>query len=180
MREVEVKFRVREPAVLIAALDARGIQLGRPVEQDDQAYAPDGWSYGDDRRGIPFARLRTVDGQHLFTVKRPAENVLSCEEHETVIADRAQMHRAIMAMGFRPTVRIRKVRRVATVGELTVCLDELDGVGVFVEVEQQVPDGVPGEAVQAELSCFVESLGIRVERCPDTYDSLVRASRTST
>jgi hypothetical protein len=35
VREVEVKFRVRDPAVLIAALDARGIQLGRPVEQDD-------------------------------------------------------------------------------------------------------------------------------------------------
>jgi adenylate cyclase class IV len=59
-------------------------------------------------------------------------------------------------------------------------LDELDGVGVFVEVEQQVPDGVPGEAVEAELSCFVESLGNRVERCLDTYDSLLRASRTST
>lgn len=68
-------------------------------------------------------------------------------------------------MGFMPTVRIRKVRRSATFGELTVCLDELDGVGVFVEVERQVPDGAPGEAVQAELSCFVESLGIRVERC---------------
>jgi adenylate cyclase class 2 len=76
--------------------------LGLPVHQDDQAYAPDGWSYGDDRRGVPFARLRTVDGQHLFTLKRSAENVLSCEEHETAIADRDQMHHAIMAMGFRP------------------------------------------------------------------------------
>ena len=176
MREVEVKFRVRDPAALVAALKARGIELGLPAEQDDQAYAPEGWSYGDDRRGVPFARLRTVDGRHLFTVKRPAENVLSCEEHETAIADRAQMHRAIVAMGFVPTVRIRKVRRSATFGELTVCLDVLDGVGVFVEVERQVPDGVPGEAVQAELTRVVESLGIQVERCLDTYDSLVRAS----
>lgn len=144
MREVEVKFRIRDPAPLIAALKARGIELGLPVEQDDQAYAPEGWSYGDDRRGVPFARLRTVDGRHLFTVKRPAENVLSCEEHETAIADRAQMHRAIVAMGFMPAVRIRKVRRSATFGELTVCLDEVDGVGVFVKVERQVPDACRG------------------------------------
>jgi adenylate cyclase class 2 len=176
VHEVEVKFRVRDPAALVAALKARGIELGLPVVQDDQAYAPEGWSYGDDRRGVPFARLRTVDGRHLFTVKRPTENVMSCEEHETAIADRAQMHRAIVAMGFMPTVRIRKVRRSATFCELTVCLDELDGVGVFVEVERQVPDGVPGEAVQAQLSRFVESLGIQAERCLDTYDSLVRAS----
>jgi adenylate cyclase, class 2 len=101
---------------------------------------------------------------------------LSCEEHETAIADRAQMHRAVVEMGFVPTVRIRKIRRSGTFGELTVCLDELDSVGVFVEVERQVPDGVPGEAVQAELTRFVESLGIQVERCLDTYDSLVRAS----
>jgi adenylate cyclase, class 2 len=75
-----------------------------------------------------------------------------------------------------PTLRIRKVRRSATFGELTVCLDELDGVGVLVEVERQVPDGVPWEAVQADLSRFIESLGIRVDRCLDTHDSLVRTS----
>jgi adenylate cyclase, class 2 len=88
VREVEVKFRVHDLAALCAALSARGIELGPPVRQDDQAYAPNGWSYGDDRRGVPFARLRTVDGRHLFTLKRPAENVLSCDEHETTIADR--------------------------------------------------------------------------------------------
>jgi adenylate cyclase, class 2 len=72
VREVEVKFRVHDPAALLSALSSRGIELGPPVHQDDQAYAPDGWSYGEDRRGVPFARLRTVDGEHLFTVKRPA------------------------------------------------------------------------------------------------------------
>ena len=179
MHEVEVKFQVHDPATLCAALSARGIELGPPVRQDDQAYAPSGWSYGDDRRGVPFARLRTVDGQHLFTLKRPAENVLSCEEHETAIADRDQMHHAIMAMGFRPTVRILKVRRTARVGDLVLCVDELDGVGVFVEVERLIPDGVPGEAVQAELARFVASLDVEAERSVQTYDSLVRAALAS-
>jgi len=79
--------------------------------QDDQAYAPESWAYGDDRRGVPFARLRTVGGGHVFTLKRPAENVLSCEEHETAVADREQMHHAVVAMGIRPTARIVKMRR---------------------------------------------------------------------
>jgi adenylate cyclase class 2 len=47
----------------------------------------------------------------VFTLKRPAENLLSCEEQETDVTDRDQMHGAILAMGFRPTVRIVKVRR---------------------------------------------------------------------
>lgn len=179
MREVEVKFRVRDPVALLAALSSRGIELGPPVHQDDQAYAPDGWSYGDNRHGVPFARLRTVDGQHLFTLKRPAENVLSCEERETAIADRDQMHQAIMAMGFRATVRILKVRRTATVGDLVLCVDELEGVGVFIEVERLVPDDVPGEAVQAELARFVSSLEVEAERSTQTYDSLVRNALAS-
>ena len=174
VREVEVKYRVRDAEALLAALKQRGIELGVLVRQDDQAYAPDGWVYGDARCGVPFARLRTVAGRHVFTVKRPAENVLSCEEHETVVADRDQMHDAILAMGFWPTVRIVKTRRTATFGDLVLCVDELDGLGVFLEVERMVPGDVPGEAVQEELSRFVASLGIEAEQTGQTYDSLVR------
>lgn len=98
--------------------------------------------------------------------------------HETVVADRLQMHHAIIAMGFRPTVRILKVRRTAAVGDLVLCVDEVDDVGVFLEVERLVPDGVPGEEVQAELTRFVASLEIKAERSVQTYDSLVRAALT--
>ena len=128
---------------------------------------------------MPFARLRTVNGRHVFTLKRPAENVLSCEEHETVVADRDQMHCAVVAMGFHPTVRIIKTRRTGSLGNLILCVDELDGLGVFLEVERMVPDGVPGEAVQAELSHFVASLGIDAEQTAQTYDVLVRGPLTS-
>ena len=179
MREVEVKYRIRDVEALLVALKMCGVELGVTFCQDDQAYAPDGWAYGDDRRGVPFARLRTVDGRHVFTLKRPAENVLSCEEHETAVADRDQMHRAVVAMGFRPTVRIVKMRRTGTLGDLVLCVDELDGLGVFLEVERMVPDGVPGEAVQAELSRFVGSLGIEAEQTGQTYDVLVRGLLTS-
>jgi adenylate cyclase class 2 len=178
VREVEVKYRIRDAEGLLAALKARGIELGAPVRQDDQAYAPAGWAYGDPRRGVPFARLRTADGGHVFTLKRPAENLHSCEEHETAIADRDQMHCAILAMGFSPTVRIVKLRRTGTLGDLVLCVDELEGLGIFLEVERMVPDDVPGEGVQDELSRFVASLGIETERTGQTYDSLVRARLT--
>jgi adenylate cyclase, class 2 len=178
MREVEVKFRVQDAGALLAALTARGIELGPEVRQDDQAYAPVGWEYGKARGGVPFARLRTVKGRHTFTVKRPAENVLSCDEYESPVADRDQMHQAVLAMGFRATVRIGKVRRTAVIdGNGTVlCVDEVDGVGTFVEVERLVPAGVPGEVVQAELARLVTALGVGVSRTKDSYDTLVRAA----
>ncbi|SBW23032.1 adenylyl cyclase CyaB [Candidatus Protofrankia californiensis] len=179
MREIEVKYHVNDMEGLLVAIKGRGIELGAPIYQDDQAYAPEDWSYGDNKLGVSFVRLRTINGQHTFTLKRPVENALSCEEHETAVADREQMHRAILAMGFYPTVRIAKTRRTATLADLSLCVDEVEGIGTFVELERLVPDDVSGEAVQAELTAFVAGLGIEAERTEETYDSLVRATLAS-
>ncbi|MFY1634005.1 class IV adenylate cyclase [Solwaraspora sp. WMMB335] len=179
MREVEVKYRVQDTEALLAALAACGIELGAPVVQDDQAYAPEDWSYGDSKLGVPFVRLRTVDGRHTFTLKRPAENALSCDEYEAEVTDRQQMHNAILAMGFRATMRIAKVRRVARMPGGELCVDEVAELGTFLELERMVAEGVPGEAVQAELAAFVASLGIAAFRTDETYDSLVRAALAS-
>jgi adenylate cyclase, class 2 len=94
-REVEVKYRVPDPAHLEAALQRQGLVLSPPVEQDDQAYAERGWSYGMSKIGVVFARLRTQAGRHLFTVKKPVDNALSCLEYECEVSDRTQMHQAI-------------------------------------------------------------------------------------
>lgn len=177
MREVEVKFRIADVEAVEAALSLRGLRLGPPVVQDDQAYAPVGWSYGDAKQGVSFVRLRTVDGAHTFTLKRPAENALSCAEHETVVADRQAMDAAIRSMGFYPTVRIVKARRTAEFDDLSLCLDDVQGLGAFLEVERMVEANVPGEKVQAELAEFVAGLGIEAERTEETYDSLVRSAQ---
>jgi adenylate cyclase class 2 len=178
VREIEVKYRVHDLAELCAALDSHGLALSTPIHQDDQAYAQDGWRYGMSKLGVAFARLRTQDGRHLFTLKRPVDNELSCLEYETEVADREQMHQAIMQMGFYPTVRIVKTRRTARHGDLSLCLDEVQHVGVFLEVEKVIGPGRSGLEVQAELDAFARSLGVALTRTPDTYDSLVRAALT--
>lgn len=175
MREVEVKFRVCDANALLEQLESRGIALGEPMRQDDQAYARNGWSYGMDKARVPFARLRTQDGRHLFTVKMPQDNELACSEHETHVADREQMHEAILAMGFWPTVRIEKTRRTGIYEGISLCLDDVDGLGVFLELERLVPDDTPADIVQNDLAKLVTLLGVEVERITETYDSLIRA-----
>jgi adenylate cyclase class 2 len=76
-------------------------------------------------------------------------------------------------MGFRPTVRIVKRRRVGRVGSLSVCVDEVSGLGTFLEVEM-----ITDRVVDAtrELDAFVRSLGIASQPVTQTYDSLLRAA----
>jgi len=175
-REIEVKYRVVDPAELETVLSAIPVAFSPPLRQDDQAYAQDGWHYGMSKLGAAFARLRTQNGRHLFTLKRPTDNELACLEFETEVADRVQMHEAILHMGFYPTVHIVKTRRTARLGELSLCLDEVEHVGAFLEVEKVIGPGQSGEVVQSELDAFVRSLGAELERTTETYDSLVRAA----
>lgn len=179
-QEIEVKYRVGDPAALETALAARGVRLSPPVVQDDQAFAPGSWSYGQPKTGVVFARLRTQDGVHVFTVKRPIDNEQACVEHERPVTDREEMARALELMGWRPTVRIVKRRRTARLDALgiDVCVDEVDHAGVFLELERVVGAGESGEAVQTELDEWARSLGeeVGLERTSDTYDSLVRVA----
>jgi adenylate cyclase class 2 len=171
-REVEVKYVVDDPSGLVTALEARGVLLADAVTQDDQAYSPVGWTYGQPKIGVPFARLRTQNGHHLFTVKIPVLSELDCTEHECEVSDRAQMHRALLAMGFRATARILKTRRVGKLGTITVCLDEVDGLGTFLELES-ITDADAAHA-QADMNAIAVSLGVAVTRVSATYDSLLR------
>lgn len=179
MREIEVKYRVDDLEGVLAALKSRGIGMSDPFCQDDQAYAPAGWQFGDSKAGVSFLRLRTVSGRHTFTVKQPAQNEQACLEHETEVTDRDAMHHAVVTMGWRPTVRIAKTRQTATIGDCTLCLDDLDGIGAFIEAERIAPDDADAQAVQAELAALVESLGVAVTRTPETYDALVHAALTT-
>lgn len=174
VHEVEVKYRIGDPDALVAALTAAGIILSAAVTQDDQAYAPTGWHYGSSKLGVTFARLRTEHGRHLFTVKTPVDNAMACIEHETVVGDRDQMHAALLAMGYRSTVRIVKTRRTGRHGDLSVCVDDVTGLGTFLEVEHLVTADDSGAAIQERLHAFVGTLGIDTFRVRDTYDSLLR------
>lgn len=176
--EIEVKYRVDDRALpaLERALAARGATMSPPIRQDDQAFAPRGWAYGQSKVGVTFARLRTENGRHVFTVKTPVDTEMSCLEHETEVADRDQMHRAVVAMGFYPTVRITKTRRTAALGDIQLCLDEVEHVGLFLEIEKLVSEAEAEPAMQDELDRFARSLGVALQRMTDTYDSLVRAA----
>lgn len=177
MREIEVKYRVDDLEGILAVLKSRGIEVGDPVHQDDQAYAPAGWQFGDSKLGVSFLRLRTVAGRHYFTLKQPADNDQACLEYETEVTDREAMHHAALHMGYRPTVRIIKTRRTAGIGSGSLCIDEVEGIGGFVEAERMVPDDADAQAVQAELAALIESLSAVATRTTETYDSLVYAAR---
>lgn len=172
--EVEVRFRLLDERQALQQLRTVGVRFGKASMQDDQAYAPESWDYSKPRIGVTFARLRTSDTRCLFTVKRPVTDVRTCIEHECFVSDRAAMHEAIMLMGFRPTIKIQKRRALARRGKFTLCLDDVDGLGRFLEIECVASADDDTESVRREIESFVAQVGLVVERCHDTYDAMLK------
>lgn len=104
---------------------------------------------------------------------------MACLEHQSEVSDRDAMHAALVTMGWTPTVRICKQRRTGNWDGMTVCVDLVDQLGPFIEVERVVGAAESGTQVQAELDAMVRSLGAPVERVYDTYDSLIRDLTTT-
>ncbi len=76
---------------------------------------------------------------------------------------------ALLAMGFTPTVQIVKTRRVGLWGEVSVSIDEVANLGVFVDLERMVSLAGSDAAVQGRLDAD-GSLAPRFDEVADPGD----------
>jgi len=179
MREVEVKASVRNLAALEAVLAARGVSLSKPVSQDDAVFVRETGSLETFLANGLFLRLRTSgESKVLFTAKfnanRNAEQDMVAEEHETEIASRVEMERILELMGFKEAVRVMKMRRSGKQGEYEFCLDDVEGLGSFIEIEKLVANESDVENAHQELIGLLSELGIDAsDRFTKRYDVMM-------
>ena len=94
--------------------------------------------------------------------------------------DEHKMRRILLALGFRSAAEVKKRRKEYKKEDLTVCLDELDGLGSYVEIEVVLPETETGSesATENRLREFLSELSfIRPAIEPLTYLELVMRFR---
>ena len=173
-KEVEVKARVSNLEELASKLESLGVVLSQPITQNDETFIGENYNdYDKLQPGRNILRIRKNNDKFIFTIKQSLKNELDSHERETEIADPAEFREALLLMGYKPVVKINKVRRKAKYNGYEICLDEVAGLGSFVEVEKIV-DEEDSEKVQDELFEFLETLGIkREDRETRGYDTLI-------
>jgi adenylate cyclase class 2 len=132
--EVEIKFLVRDPAVLAGKLESAGFRLKTPSTHEfntvyDTAHA-------DLRRVGDLLRLRSYGERCLLTHKSRGEpgRHKSRVEHETTVASGDAMHAILTALGYRPVFRYEKYRSEWSDGEGEVVIDRTP-IGDLAEIE---------------------------------------------
>jgi adenylate cyclase class 2 len=179
MKEVEVKAHARDVTSLKSALQALGCTFSTPVTQDDTLYVRNTGPVETYLSNAEFLRLRVQgDGTVLFTLKyhvgRADDPDGAPMEYETSIGSHGEMERALLCMGFKEAVRVRKTRTKTRHEKWEVCIDDVEGLGSFIELEELVEEGAEVAPIHEAMHTFLSSLGItREDAGIDRYDVLM-------
>ena len=141
--EVEKKFWLNSPVETIKQLEqSYQVTVEPPIEQVDKYF---GHPARDFIKTDEVLRLRTVDGDQNFITYKGARidsttktrRELELPLHDGSYADEFQQ--LLIVLGFEPMMTIIKMRRTAKFAwqdyRVEVCLDEIDQLGNFIEIE---------------------------------------------
>ncbi|MBL8798591.1 MAG: class IV adenylate cyclase [Planctomycetia bacterium] len=142
--EIEMKFPVADLAALrerLKAVQARRKTI-RPLQESDHYFnAPD----RDFAQTDEALRLRRIGAANRVTYKGPKRDKLTKTRAEIEVPmargeqAAADFSRLLVCLGYRPVRVVSKQRQVYHIRrksfEVEVCLDRVDGLGSFVELE---------------------------------------------
>ena len=164
MTEVELKAALT--AELMAALPERLAGLGFVPDEDvwerDLYFnAP----HRDFRETDEALRLRTVSGSRQETVitykgAKTDRRSNTRLEYETALGEGKTARAILLALGFSPVLTVSKHRRTFRRGDVTACLDQVEGLGSFLELEHLLQDESGRDSAVDELLALLGRLGV--------------------
>lgn len=161
--EVERKFACPNPAELVDRLSGLGASPGKQTRQVDAYYNAPHRDFLAPGTISEWLRLRDEDGSASINYKHwlPADASVKthCDEYESAVSDIEALRRTLKALDFEPLVVVDKVRQEWRFDDVTVAVDEVAGLGSFVEFEFS-GDAETVEAALDRLSKFTADLGV--------------------
>jgi len=174
MKEIEVKAHLKDREAIVKALTDFGCVLSEPIRQIDTVYSKTSETTADyNSANEHFLRIRkTSDGKVLFTVKEKMKQHMASKEFETEVKDGDALEQAILLMGYSVANGLDKTRTTAHYKDYEICLDDVQELGSFIEVEK-FSDEDPSKVTE-ELFQFLTTLGVaREDQVFKKYDTLI-------
>ena len=157
-------------------LSGLGCDFSETKVQDDRVFAVKGNTLEVYLANKVFVRIRIENGNKtILTAKKPirASDGLVKIEHETIVESALELELILAMMGLMEIVRTKKSRTFAHYQRFEICIDDIENLGTFIEVEA-LADESEAENLQVEMFSFLKSLGITDEtRVTKGYDILM-------
>ena len=112
--------------------------------------------------------------QSLITLKVEGQTKLASSEYEFTVDDGNIARQMLVALGWREVVTVDKVRLESKNEDYTICIDDVAGLGLFIELEVLAEDDADVNTVQEQMHRFLKSLNIDGELWNIPYDTSIR------
>ena len=162
MREIEIKLKVDNLEELEKKLADKGLVISKEINQHDIVYSriDDTHEYTESYEGCIIVRIRNQNGVSILNLKKQLSGEMDNLEYETKVEDGEAMHRILLTLGWKPEVEVKKVRKKGKLGGYEICLDRVEQLGDFVELEKMTDDNADPEKIRDELFKELEKFGL--------------------
>lgn len=157
MIEVEVKVPADHDEVGERLREIGAVRVGGRTQRDVYYSAP----HRDFMETDEALRVRQEDDEAYLTYKGPKrrDGTKSRKEVEVEVGSAGTMDQVLESLGFREYGVVEKQRMVYELGDYEVVLDDVEGLGEYVEVETEAGEMDYGEARDGALD-LLERLGL--------------------
>ena len=139
MREIELKFRVDNLNKILVFLERNGCVVSPVNRQHDRIYVKD-LDDVESSAGSVWLRVRKTDEVTELNYKRQNADGAESEEIEFEVSSYEKANAFLKALGFEEWVQVNKERRYSKYKNCNICMDKVEGLGEFVEVEMLVSE----------------------------------------
>ena len=166
--EIEIKLPISDRENVRAKLLDRGFEKEASIRECDMYYNSE---YHDvKKRGEALRIRKSTDllsgrsqAQINFKGKKIDQVSMSRQEYETVVENPEYMEKILTALGFSPVAGVQKTRDYLKRDEMTACLDQVDGLGDFLELEVIAADESSREEYLDRMEQLLTELGLSLK-----------------
>ena len=184
MIEIEAKFKLSDNITrdkLIAVLESQFVAPISIKHQIDTVFLLPEQVDAPIVPGSKIMRVRNVldpeTGElrrSLMTLKVEGQVKLVSEEYEFTVGDGNMARQMLTALGWQEIVTVDKLRTESKTNDYTICIDEVAGLGLFIELEILAEDGTNVKYIQQQMQDFLKSLNIDGKLWTIPYDTSIR------
>lgn len=168
MIEVEVKLPIHRRSTIERGLAALGFEPGWLIRESDSYFTGSGHDFMTSDEALRIREsenLSTASSEAFLTYKGPKLDSVSNtrQELETRLESAATGRQILSALGYRELAPVRKLRQYYHRDFVTACVDQVEQLGSFLELEilvereEQREDALKKiEALLADLDCRME------------------------
>lgn len=181
--EIEIKLPVKNLDDVKEQLRSKGFQEEAVIRECDMYYNS---LYHDVKKMGEALRIRKstnlftgkLQAQINFKGKKIDDVSMSRQEYETLVENPETMEKILIALEFKPVAGVQKTRCYMKRGNMTACLDQVENLGDFLELEMIASEESTRAGYLQSMERFLTELGLSMKDTVRTsYLSMLSGER---